>query len=175
MRFYASARSLTLRRPSWHIGASHERLDSVIIISASHLEAIGSKLCRPADAAGKRTRYCVSFGRYPFPGLWALMRRTDRNASNMCDLEGIVITLLPNREPATAPAWLCAHPRIAIARDRGGGYGEAPTMALPNAVHSPTAGIGWRTLTGRFSTTSHAKIPLQRRHDAPVMQTSSTN
>ncbi|MCA1537993.1 hypothetical protein I6F21_36410 [Bradyrhizobium sp. NBAIM03] len=35
------------------------------------------------------------------------------------------MTLLPDREPTTAQAWL-AHPTIAIvARDRGGEYGEA--------------------------------------------------
>ena len=43
--------------------------------------------------------------------------------------------LLPDREPATAQAWFAAHPRIAIvARDRGGGYGEAAAKALPHAV-----------------------------------------
>jgi hypothetical protein len=37
-----------------------------------------------------------------------------------------VVTLLPDREPATAQAWLAAHPTISVvARDRGGGYGEA--------------------------------------------------
>jgi len=45
------------------------------------------------------------------------------------------VTLLPDREPAPARAWLAAHPTIAIvARDRGGGYGEAAAKALPNAV-----------------------------------------
>ena len=42
---------------------------------------------------------------------------------------------MPDREPATAQAWLAAHPTIAIvARDRGGGYGEATAKALPHAV-----------------------------------------
>jgi len=46
-----------------------------------------------------------------------------------------VVTLLPDREPATAQAWLAAHPTISIvARDRGGGYGEAAAKALPHAV-----------------------------------------
>ena len=46
-----------------------------------------------------------------------------------------MVTLLPDREPATAQAWLSAHPTIAIvARDRGGGYGEAAAKALPHAV-----------------------------------------
>lgn len=43
--------------------------------------------------------------------------------------------MLPDREPATAQAWLAAHPAIQIvARDRGGGYGEAAAKALPHAV-----------------------------------------
>ncbi|WP_409997235.1 hypothetical protein [Bradyrhizobium cosmicum] len=38
-------------------------------------------------------------------------------------------------QPATTPAWLAAHPTIAIvARDRGGGYGEAAAKAVPHAV-----------------------------------------
>jgi transposase len=45
------------------------------------------------------------------------------------------VTLLPDREPATAQAWLAAHPTISVvARDRGGGYGEAAAKALPHAI-----------------------------------------
>ncbi|PIT03894.1 hypothetical protein TSA1_26305 [Bradyrhizobium nitroreducens] len=66
---------------------------------------------------------------------WA-WRRKHRYASIICNLERRrVVTLLPDREPATARAWLAAHPTIAIvARDRGGGYGEAAAKALPHAV-----------------------------------------
>jgi transposase len=66
---------------------------------------------------------------------WA-WRRNHRYASIICNLERRrVVTLLPDREPATAQAWLAAHPTIAIvARDRGGGYGEAAARALPHAV-----------------------------------------
>jgi transposase len=66
---------------------------------------------------------------------WA-WRRNHRYASIICNLERRrVVTLLPDREPATAQAWLSAHPTIAIvARDRGGGYGEATAKALPDAV-----------------------------------------
>ncbi|MCK1410198.1 ISL3 family transposase [Bradyrhizobium sp. 76] len=66
---------------------------------------------------------------------WA-WRRNHRYASIICNLERRrVVTLLPDREPATARAWLAAHPTIAIvARDRGGGYGEAAAKALPHAV-----------------------------------------
>jgi transposase len=66
---------------------------------------------------------------------WAL-RRNHRYASIICDLEKRrVVRLLPDREPATAQAWFADHATIAIvAGDRGGGYGEAVTKALPHAV-----------------------------------------
>jgi transposase len=66
---------------------------------------------------------------------WA-WRRNHRYASIVCNLERRrVVTLLPDREPATAQAWLAAHPTISVvARDRGGGYGEAAAKALPHAV-----------------------------------------
>ncbi len=66
---------------------------------------------------------------------WA-WRRNHRYASIVCNLERRrVVTLLPDREPATAQAWLAAHPTIAIVdRDRGGEYGEAAAKALPHAV-----------------------------------------
>src|SRR5215813_13035779 len=42
---------------------------------------------------------------------------------------------VPDREPATAIAWLEGHQEITVvARDRGGGYGEAVTRALPQAT-----------------------------------------
>ncbi|MGO9701990.1 MAG: ISL3 family transposase [Xanthobacteraceae bacterium] len=66
---------------------------------------------------------------------WA-WRRNHRYASIICNLERRrIVTLLPDREPATAQAWFAAHPTIGIiARDRGGGYGEAAARALPYAV-----------------------------------------
>jgi transposase len=66
---------------------------------------------------------------------WA-WRRNHRYASIVCNLERRrIVTLLPDREPATAQAWFAAHPTIGIiARDRGGGYGEAAARALPHAV-----------------------------------------
>ena len=66
---------------------------------------------------------------------WA-WRRNYRYGSIDCNSERRrVVTLLPDREPATAQAWLAAHPTISvIARDRGGGYGEAAARALPHAV-----------------------------------------
>jgi transposase len=66
---------------------------------------------------------------------WA-WRRNQRYGTLICDLERRkTIALLPDREPATAQAWLAAQPQIGvIARDRGGGYGMAAQKALPNAV-----------------------------------------
>ena len=51
---------------------------------------------------------------------WA-WRRNHRYASIICNLENRrIVTLLPDREPATAQAWFAGHPTIAIvARDRG--------------------------------------------------------
>src|SRR6202453_3347141 len=66
---------------------------------------------------------------------WA-WRRNHRYASIVCNLERRrIVALLPDRGPATAQAWFAAHPTIGIiARDRGGGYGEAAARALPDAV-----------------------------------------
>ena len=61
---------------------------------------------------------------------WA-WRRNQRYGTILCDLERRkTIALLPDREPATAEAWLIGQPQIAIvARDRGGGYGLAAANA----------------------------------------------
>ena len=66
---------------------------------------------------------------------WAF-RRNHRYGTIVCDLERRrIVTLLPDREIATVKAWLANHPEIGIvARDRGGGYGEATATALPNAI-----------------------------------------
>jgi hypothetical protein len=66
---------------------------------------------------------------------WA-WRRNHRYGTIVCDLERRrIVTLLPDREQATAEAWLADHPDIAVvARDRGGGYGEAAAKALPRAI-----------------------------------------
>lgn len=70
-------------------------------------------------------------------------RRNHRYASIICNLEKRrVVTLLPDREPATPQAWLAAHPTIwIVVRDRGGGYGEATAKALPHAVQVADLGI----------------------------------
>ena len=69
---------------------------------------------------------------------WAL-RRNHRYASIICNLERRrVVTLLPDREPATTRAWLAAHPTIVIV---------AADMAKPRPrpcrtrCRSPTVGI----------------------------------
>ena len=66
---------------------------------------------------------------------WA-WRRNFRYGTLICDLERRkTIALLPDREPATAEAWLRQWPDImVIARDRGGAYALAAQRALPNAV-----------------------------------------
>jgi transposase len=66
---------------------------------------------------------------------WA-WRRKQRYGTIICDLERRkTIALLPDREPATAQAWLSDQPQIAVvARDRGGGYAVAAAKALPEAT-----------------------------------------
>ncbi|WP_354199381.1 ISL3 family transposase [Aquamicrobium terrae] len=62
-------------------------------------------------------------------------RRGQRYGTIVCDLERRrPVTLLPDREQGTSRAWLAGHPSVSIvARDRGGGYGEAIAKALPYA------------------------------------------
>ena len=66
---------------------------------------------------------------------WA-WRRNHRYGTLICDLERRkTIALLPDREPATAEAWLTNQPQIVVvARDRGGGYALATQKALPEAI-----------------------------------------
>ena len=66
---------------------------------------------------------------------WAF-RRNCRYGTIVCDLERRrIVALLPDREKATVQAWLSERPTIKIvSRDRGGGYGEAATNALPDAI-----------------------------------------
>nr|WP_247880683.1 transposase [Brucella intermedia] len=62
-------------------------------------------------------------------------RRGQQYGTIICDLERRKpIMLLADREQETSRVWLAGHPSIQIvARDRGGGYGEAITKALPHA------------------------------------------
>jgi transposase len=66
---------------------------------------------------------------------WA-WRRNHRYGTIVCDLERRrIVALLPDREIATVNAWLTDHQEIGvISRDRGGGYSEAASKALPHAV-----------------------------------------
>ena len=66
---------------------------------------------------------------------WAF-RRNHSYGTIVCDLERRrIVTLLPDREMATVEAWLAGHPDITVlSRDRGGGYGEAASKALPSAI-----------------------------------------
>ncbi len=62
-------------------------------------------------------------------------RRGQTYGTIVCDLERRrPVVLLPDRALNTSRAWLSEHPTISVvARDRGGGYGEAITRGLPNA------------------------------------------
>jgi len=84
-----------------------------------------------------RRRGCPPFPTPTVIGIddWA-WKRNQRYGTIICDLERRrPIRLLPDREPATAQAWLAAQPQIAIvARDRGGAYSLAATKALPQAI-----------------------------------------
>ena len=66
---------------------------------------------------------------------WA-WKRNHRYGTLICDLERRrTISLLPDREPATAQAWLAAQPQIeVVTRDRGGAYALATARALPKAM-----------------------------------------
>jgi transposase len=66
---------------------------------------------------------------------WA-WRRNQRYGTIICDLERHkTIALLPDREAATAQAWLTDQRQIEIVtRDRGGGYALAAAAALPQAT-----------------------------------------
>jgi transposase len=63
-------------------------------------------------------------------------RRNHRYGTIVCDLERRrPVVLLPDRETATSEAWLRNQPAVhTVARDRGGGYGEAVARALPKAM-----------------------------------------
>ena len=84
-----------------------------------------------------RRRGCPAFTPPSVIGIddWA-WRRNQRYGTIICDLERRrPIRLLPDRESATAQAWLAAQPQIAVvARDRGGGYAMAAAKALPHAI-----------------------------------------
>lgn len=62
-------------------------------------------------------------------------RRGQTYGTIVCDLERRrPVTLLPDRALDTSRLWLAKHQSISIvARDRGGGYGEAIAKALPDA------------------------------------------
>lgn len=84
-----------------------------------------------------RRRCCPPSSRLNVIGIddWA-WRRNHSYGTIICDLERRrPVTLLPDREQATTAAWLVQRGEITvIARDRGGGYGEAAARALPHAV-----------------------------------------
>ena len=91
--------------------------------------------------------------------------RNQRYGSIICNLERRrVVRLLPDREPATAQAWFAGHPAIAIiARDRGGGYGEAAAKALLYAVQVADR---WHLMENA----SRAFLDAVRKSNAPDLQ-----
>lgn len=66
---------------------------------------------------------------------WAFPRN-HRYGTIVCDLERRqIVLLLPDREVATVQAWLAGHSDIKVlSRDRGGGYVEAASKALPGVT-----------------------------------------
>lgn len=66
---------------------------------------------------------------------WA-WKRGHRYGTIVCDLERRrIVDILPDRETATVEAWLSVRPEIRlVSRDRGGGYGQAVSRALPEAT-----------------------------------------
>ena len=105
---------------------------------------------------------------------WA-WRRNHRYGTIICDLERRrIVALLPDREIATVETWLTDHQGIrVVSRDRGGGYGEAASRALPNAVqvadrwhlmenarYASGQGPGYADLIRLLSPVSAAAVPL---------------
>ena len=64
------------------------------------------------------------------------LRKGVKYGTILVDLERHhLVDLLPDREKATAAAWLKAHPGVKmISRDRGGAYAEAAREGAPNAI-----------------------------------------
>lgn len=137
-----------------------ERFAGVVIPYArrmSRLDEIAYSLAialggRPASTLSRRLNFAVSNdtllrlvrrrgpSRFAAPTVvgiddWA-WKRNHRYGTLLCDLERRrTIALLPDREPATAQAWLAGQSQIRlVARDRGGGYAVAAYRALPHAV-----------------------------------------
>jgi hypothetical protein len=102
---------------------------------------------------------------------WA-WRRNHRYASIICNLERRrVVTLLPDREPATSQAGLAAHPTIAIvARDRGGRIWRSRSKG-------PAArGTGRRSLASDGERSTSRRLPRCRpKIDAPDPQRNRSN
>jgi transposase len=85
-------------------------------------------VCRRARVLGDRLNV-IGIDDWPW-------RRNHSYGTIVYDLERRrPVTLLPDREPVTAAAWFEQHQEITVvARDRGGGYGEAAAKALPHAT-----------------------------------------
>lgn len=95
---------------------------------------------------------------------WA-WKRGQRYGTVICDLQRRrIVDLLPDREPATLDAWLTAHPDIAIvARDRGGGYGQAVTRVHPRALQVADRWHLMENASAAFLDTLRCLMPVIRR------------
>jgi transposase len=95
-----------------------------------------------------RRRGCPPFAAPSMIGLddWA-WRRNQRYGTIICDVERRrPITLLPDREPATAQAWLAGQPQIAVvARPRWRLRPLLRPRHSRRSARSPTVGTSWRT------------------------------
>ncbi|MGY4408198.1 hypothetical protein ACVIYL_009001 [Bradyrhizobium sp. USDA 3315] len=104
-----------------------------------------------------RRRGCPPFAAPSVIGIDDWAWRRNQRYGTICDLERRrPITLLPDREPATAQARLAGQPQIAVvARDRGGGYALAAIKALPQA---PQVADRWQLMENA----SHAFLDAVR-------------
>lgn len=89
-------------------------------------------------------------------GPFAPMTATSRF---VCDLKRRrIVTPLPDREIATVKAWLANHPEIAVvARNRGGGYGEARRAFRPRRSCATRPGAAGRESSDQFWEVASAK------------------
>ena len=103
-------------------------------------------------------------------------RRNHSYGTIVCDLEERrPLKLLPDREPATSAAWLSAHSSIhTVARDRGGGYGEAAVTVRrerSEAKGAPPGGMPPSSSLVRGSSWSTGHAPAgEGLGDAPSLQ-----
>lgn len=94
---------------------------------------------------------------------WA-WKRNHRYGTLICDLDRRrTIALLPDREPATAQAWLSAQPQVeVVTRDRGGAYALAARRALPRAIQVADRWHLMANASDAFLSAARASMPQIR-------------